>query len=429
MRREASPQGLILKPTDIVWVPADLDFGTRDSMSAVWSTIEYLPVLHQVSFSGAGENARRGHLFQPRRIIPGQKIHASILFADAYRPVANLGSGFSIPIRSPSDTELDSELWETGFFDNTTAGQLITCLGRQERDAPVYLDRLLFMLRFPEGKASIRKVPNWQKTFEDLVKQRSGFIKLVMIVAYFEASYEELHRGSPAPGLNFPKEVFDHARQCFKGILASHKHRDFPRAVALLRPLTKHEVLRQQILMPDVIITLIRLLDEILDNPDEKFSQIMNGLGCLVECNDLQDTVVQQLGSESTRWTKNRLSRMLGVDDLNHLTASLRVIVSIARIQKVVDACAMVKPRLRELARQHKGLIGQMAVEALLELYNPAEEEQLAESLHNSNVLANLTSTLNLLNIEISQDSSSSSGHRNGRTSHQLLGQIFGLGQ
>ena len=59
MRREAATCGLILKPTDIVWVPDDLDFGTVNSMTRIWRLVEYLPIKHQVSFSGGGEDTRR----------------------------------------------------------------------------------------------------------------------------------------------------------------------------------------------------------------------------------------------------------------------------------------------------------------------------------------------------------------------------------
>lgn len=59
MRREAAASGLVLHPTDIVWVPDDLDFGTSNSMTRIWNAIEYMPIKHQVSFSGDGEDARR----------------------------------------------------------------------------------------------------------------------------------------------------------------------------------------------------------------------------------------------------------------------------------------------------------------------------------------------------------------------------------
>ena len=63
MRREAAANGLVLKPTDIVWVPDDLDFGISNSMTKIWRAIEYMPVKHQVCFSGAGNDSRRSDLW------------------------------------------------------------------------------------------------------------------------------------------------------------------------------------------------------------------------------------------------------------------------------------------------------------------------------------------------------------------------------
>ena len=90
------------------------------------------------------------HKLQPRRIIPGQKVHASVLYANAYKPKATLGEGFDIPIiqSGVDDAELDSQIWETGLFDDTAAQELLKYLGSQQGVAPIYLDRLLFMLRF-----------------------------------------------------------------------------------------------------------------------------------------------------------------------------------------------------------------------------------------------------------------------------------------
>lgn len=56
MRWEAAANGLILKPTDIVWVSDDIDFGIINSMTHTWKFVKYLPIKHQVSFSGAGDN-------------------------------------------------------------------------------------------------------------------------------------------------------------------------------------------------------------------------------------------------------------------------------------------------------------------------------------------------------------------------------------
>ena len=58
MRQEAEESGLKLQPADTVWVPDDLDFGVSDSMTRTWWIIEYMPITHQVSFSGAGNISR-----------------------------------------------------------------------------------------------------------------------------------------------------------------------------------------------------------------------------------------------------------------------------------------------------------------------------------------------------------------------------------
>ena len=85
----------------------------------------------------------RLHRLQPRRIIPGQKVHASILHANGYKPQASLGEGFNI-----LGMELDNEIWETGLFDDTAAHELVTSLGGQKEVPPIHIDRLLFMIRF-----------------------------------------------------------------------------------------------------------------------------------------------------------------------------------------------------------------------------------------------------------------------------------------
>lgn len=62
MRREVSRSGLVLKPKDILWTlwtDEDIDLGTTDSMTLLWKLVEFLPIRHEVSFSGSGDNARR----------------------------------------------------------------------------------------------------------------------------------------------------------------------------------------------------------------------------------------------------------------------------------------------------------------------------------------------------------------------------------
>lgn len=267
------------------------------------------------------------HRLQPRRIIPGQKVHASVLYANAYKPQATLGEGFDIPIIHPGleDVELEDQIWETGLFDDTAAQELVAYLGNQQGVAPIYLDRLLFMLRFSkflfylfdppghymslfpeEGKQCVRNVPDWQDHFMNLINNHNcaPLVRLVTIVAYYEAceSYldhvsrvvcdfivaardPDAHPKSHAqPPRELSSDVFDDAKNCLRDILAAHKHRDGPRVVALLRPLTKHQSLRERILTEDVLETLVNLLDVIVRQPGGNFGQAMDGLNCLLHC-------------------------------------------------------------------------------------------------------------------------------------------------
>ena len=150
------------------------------------------------------------HLLQPRRIIPGQKIHVSILHANAYNPRASPGGGFDIPMVHPEpDAELGSQIWETGLFDDTAAQQLMTNLGGPQGVAPIFLDRLLFMLRFgtisfffslldryatstlEEGRQCVRNVPGWEKGFSTVLENRDcePFVRLGTTIAYYEGEF------------------------------------------------------------------------------------------------------------------------------------------------------------------------------------------------------------------------------------------------
>lgn len=82
------------------------------------------------------------------------------MHANAYKPQATLGEGFDIPITQTEfdDADLGDEIWETGLFDNTAAQELVNSLESQQGVAPVYLDRLLFMLRFSKVPCSVNYI-------------------------------------------------------------------------------------------------------------------------------------------------------------------------------------------------------------------------------------------------------------------------------
>lgn len=89
------------------------------------------------------------HLFEPRRIIPGQKIHASIRFANTYIPKATFGNGFGNPLETagPMPSKGD-DIWEEGAIDRTIYVALFDYLTGGQGAAPFYLHKLLFLLRF-----------------------------------------------------------------------------------------------------------------------------------------------------------------------------------------------------------------------------------------------------------------------------------------
>lgn len=109
------------------------------------------------------------------------------------------------------------------------------------------------------------------------------------LIESFVAAYDtEAHPKSPAPPhIELPQHIFDDAKECLSTILAAHKHRDGPRVVALLRPLTKHQILRKRILTQDVLDTLVNLLDAIIKERKGNFGQAMDGLSCLLRCGAL----------------------------------------------------------------------------------------------------------------------------------------------
>ena len=53
--------------------------------------------------------------------------------------------------------------------------------------------------------------------------------------------------------------------------------------VALLRPLTKHQILRERILTQDVLVTLVNLLDWVVQHPAGIFGQAMDSLNSLLQ--------------------------------------------------------------------------------------------------------------------------------------------------
>ena len=160
--------------------------------------------------------------------------------------------------------------------------------------------------------------------------------RAVSIQFFVTACDPEAHPKSPAPPhVELPQDIFDDAKKSLSAILAAHKHRDGPRVVALLRPLTKHQILRERLLTPDVLETLVKLLDAIVSRTGGNFGQAMDGLNCLLQCGalviivhsetklmdpseDTRKTIIEKLGANYPNSNVSRVSRILEVNGMDH---------------------------------------------------------------------------------------------------------------
>ncbi|KAG9309081.1 hypothetical protein JVU11DRAFT_10963 [Chiua virens] len=356
MHREASASGLILKPEDIFWTDDDLDYGTTSSMSLLWKLVEFLPLRHQVSFSGSGENARKSHLFKPRRIIPGQKIHASVRFAHTYVPKATFGNGFGIPLETATPTApREDDIWEDAI-DRTTYIAIFDNLRDKQGTEEYYLHRLLFLQRFSSHQWPVEELSNRWKTLTDLITEKSGLVRLAAIAAFAEAAdHFKLN-------MTLPDRVLEEASESLTELL--NFERQWKRAVCLLPPIAKHENLRNLILTDGVIDSFLQLLDHNIMAPGVYFPRVMDALSSLVKFDP--QSITKKFAKFDGREQKDRLLLMLNTNDPCHLIPALRVVVSFA--EQVPDLCLEVKPRLRELARKHPGPIGLLALKALTRL-------------------------------------------------------------
>ena len=59
MSREAAARGLVFKLEEFGWGPDDVDLGRVDRMKSWYKFLEFIPIRHQVSFSGTGKHESR----------------------------------------------------------------------------------------------------------------------------------------------------------------------------------------------------------------------------------------------------------------------------------------------------------------------------------------------------------------------------------
>lgn len=89
--------------------------------------------------------------------------------------------------------------------------------------------------------------------------------------------------GPELPYIEPSRGAFDVLKQSLSKMAASNDQ-EGRRVVALLRFLTKHEILRENVLTDDVLDTLMTLFDTMINLTGRNFIQAMDGLTCLLQC-------------------------------------------------------------------------------------------------------------------------------------------------
>ncbi|KAJ7146836.1 hypothetical protein C8R44DRAFT_600241, partial [Mycena epipterygia] len=115
MENEATTAGLRLRPrtTGGAWNVEDLRTkdDVHESLTGAWRTLEYLP-LTRLSFNTAHTVTRTPHRGAGRVIVPGQRIHISVVFKKEYVPRATFLQDSGIKWESFVGKDV-----ETGTFD------------------------------------------------------------------------------------------------------------------------------------------------------------------------------------------------------------------------------------------------------------------------------------------------------------------------
>jgi hypothetical protein len=214
--------GLILRPTDIDWKTEDLERRPERSLKLGWWLMELLPV-RRLSYgikdaTNRSESAFhvfyeltiiiRPHMGRGRKIVPGQKIHASVLLKPHYRPKAKLCSpddtwptcvDFNDPCELEKLTDLDDK-WEKDHFDPAMATFLVDKL-RQPGCQPLeFIIRLCHIASLSlwsalstllahlsrsfsgEGKSAINDIVGAFTTIEDLFANEDKSAKVCAVV-------------------------------------------------------------------------------------------------------------------------------------------------------------------------------------------------------------------------------------------------------
>ncbi|KAF7975881.1 hypothetical protein HWV62_8285 [Athelia sp. TMB] len=165
MRNEAIKAGLSLSAADINWKSKDLERLPTNSLTFFWKIIEQLPI-PRLSYKGRKSLSYKPHRGKSRKIVPGQKIHVSVIFRPKYRPLPafpkKLGNWpaqlqWGDPDRHARLSQLD-DIWERDLFDHTAAKDLFVQLEADRHSHHVsarILERIAFMASSDDGRSAI----------------------------------------------------------------------------------------------------------------------------------------------------------------------------------------------------------------------------------------------------------------------------------
>ncbi|KAG2145764.1 hypothetical protein DEU56DRAFT_181227 [Suillus clintonianus] len=167
MLKEAHEAGLLVNPRDVAFNYESepiMEARVTDSLCFWWWVFETLPIVH-LSFNSNTLKALP-HLGRGRIIMPGQKIHESVLFRPNYRPKAHFWMNVqpwpeAVQWNTASAEEQLSQLdLESLPFEGLTAEILVICVLDKQM-----LDSLAFMCSFELGVKVVKKA-NARETLE-----------------------------------------------------------------------------------------------------------------------------------------------------------------------------------------------------------------------------------------------------------------------
>ncbi|KAG1740621.1 hypothetical protein EDB19DRAFT_763182 [Suillus lakei] len=153
MREEALDAGLVFNSPKVAFRYEDLKSPKiTNSLTFPWWLLEALPI-RRLRYNNSNRHTILPHLGKGRTILPGQKVHASVLFRTNYQSQANFWRNLqqwpgAMNWHIVSDKERLSKLssaWEQSPFNHSTAEALVGAIHKEH--TLHYVDRLVFILR------------------------------------------------------------------------------------------------------------------------------------------------------------------------------------------------------------------------------------------------------------------------------------------